>query len=542
MQLWKIYNEVVVEVARTANICLIIFYKMGETMSNDGNKTKDDIYIAWALYTGPSNVVPLWKNSRWISGKWNGAHDDTSPAAFKTDIDARIDILFKTLLTARSKIPSTASRTSRRFFVIPEFFFRCKYGPYPYIRIDGELPYEYICSSIKKKLENAFSEIKRESWIICIGSVLTCNVTNIAKFLSSAPVTDRLKALNEKLESLENRQYAIDAVPVPNIKALSYFSVANHEAADENTNPATVKNAINNLMTQYRADPLCVVRNRGAIFTQNDEGTFCHHYEKQNESTVDLTMGILELNNKKKLNIQELTIDGKLTIDGMITEWIAGYPSISIIDGDQNRLPNSPMAARIKMGDEESVLHLGVEICLDHRFKRLRRTAEMKKKNGAAENNPPLHVQLIPSGGMQILDYSVAAGRGGAIFNCDGCDPILNKYSGKGKPVIPQSGTLVGKNCGVYASSAQKMVSREKFCYYSHSQLAFRSGDNEISGYDNASGDKNEKGATYKDKPDGQGNLLLEKYGTAKIFPVDDEEHPELFAAGHGELHIYSMR
>jgi len=228
-------------------------------------------------------------------------------------------------------------------------------------------------------------------------------------------------------------------------------------------------------MTEYRADPLCIVRNRALAFTLSASGPNVTRYEKQSESTVDLTMGRLVK-----------TSDG-MALDpaGMITEWIAGYPSISIINGDK-QVEATLLAARytIKAPSMAPVLvEIGVEICLDHRRKRLRRTVGMTAARGTAADNPPLHLQLIPSGGMQILDYSVSAGMNGVIFNSDGCDPILDVYTSKGKPIIEGSGTFRQIACGVYASSAQLMVHTD----YSHSQLSFRFGG-EMDCYDNARG------------------------------------------------------
>ena len=145
---------------------------------------------------------------------------------------------------------------------------------------------------------------------------------------------------------------------------------------------------------------------------------------------------------------------------GMITEWLAGYPSISIIDGDK-QVAATPLAARNTIATPPIApvpVEVGVEICLDHRLKRLRRTVGMTVQTGAAADNPPLALQLIPSGGMQILDYSVTAGANGVTFNSDGCDPILDVYTSQGKPIIDGSGVFKRVTCGVYASSAQTMV------------------------------------------------------------------------------------
>ncbi len=65
--------------------------------------------------------------------------------------------------------------------------------------------------------------------------------------------------------------------------------------------------------------------------------------------------------------------------------------------------------------------------------------------------------------------------------------------------------------------------------YYSHSQLSFRYGNEEMT--------KNMNGPTYD--PVTQKNPVLDAYAAAKRIPVSDKEHPLLFAAGFGELHFY---
>jgi hypothetical protein len=481
----------------------------------------NDTYIAWALYTGPSDVTPLWKNSRWITGRWVGANADTSPEQIKIDIDKRIGYLVKTFLQARDESVHAHLATTRQWFVIPEFFFHCGQGPYPEVMIGDKYPYEYICSKLKDEITKLSTVLNNEVWLFCIGSVLTCNEPNISEFLSSGRVEERQNALNKEIAGL-NITNRFDSLTLgPRIKAFSYLSMGGPISKTEKH--------IDELMIHYRSNPLCIVRNRGALLVRDEKSVRYFGYEKENESTVDLTMGMLDA-------------DGMLSHGGMITEWLAGYPSISIYEGDKNTKA-APLAARMSVpyiiGSTDDLLQIGVEVCLDHRLKRLRRTVGMKKENGAVADNPPLAIQLIPSGGMQILDASVSSGVDGVIFNCDGCDPILTEYNEHGKPVIPYSGTFKQITCGVYASSAQTMVSLEK-PYYSHSQLAFRYGDQEIPGYDNAKGTKNVNGATCQDpQSPSPSNPHLDAYDTAERIPVNCIDGQSLYPAGLGELHLY---
>lgn len=80
-------------------------------------------------------------------------------------------------------------------------------------------------------------------------------------------------------------------------------------------------------MKGCRANPLCTVRNRGIYFyckpTKGKVEVETFINEKQFESTVDLTMGIFDEKQKK------------INHGNMITEWMANYPSYSIIKGDK---------------------------------------------------------------------------------------------------------------------------------------------------------------------------------------------------------------
>ncbi|MCP4149483.1 MAG: hypothetical protein GY757_17175 [bacterium] len=499
-------------------------------------------YTAWALYTGPNQPTPLWENSQWITGEWDGVKGSTTEDHFKKDIDARIDCLIESFKISRANI-SSRSGTVTNYFVVPEFYFHSTHGPYPAIEINGIPPYEYICTSLWDRIKGlAFDPAagEKESWIICAGSVLTCNIPDIEKFLQWDRVKRRLDILNKAIGDLSTHYGYRTAKDFK--KSSTHIKARGYMEKPETLSEPHQHKAINALMDKFRADPLCVVRNRGLLLRatfrgQSETGVECRKYEKQMESTVDLTMG--------KIISKGTTCE--LEHGGMITQWMSGYPSISIIDGDKNTM-KAPMAARITMDEPEAAekkLEIGVEVCLDHRLKRLRRTVGMTKENGAEEDNPAIHVQLVTSGGMQILEESVSAGVSGVIFNSDGCDPILKEYTTGSEQEIQGTGTFKKITCGVYAASAQTMVEvREqddhKHDYYSHSQLSFRYGEEEIGGYNNALGIRNKKGRTYDPKTGA--NERLDAYSLPEMItlpPQDDMQDDTLFAAGMGDLHIY---
>ena len=486
-------------------------------------------FTAWSIYTGPSYLQNIYEGSSWVVGKWDAINNDTSAAEIKADIDARIDSVINAFQKA---LP--CYKTYNRFFIIPEFFFRCKQGPYPYLKVDGE---DYPVAYIQKKLKERLSEIipnDNNYYNIFSGTVLTSNITDYNQFLASAPVTERMEKLNKCLND-QNGDLFRHAVSKQH-KAVSWYreNIANNKKTQLNRHTFSnykVNNsstALDNFMKEARENPLCTVRNRGVFFVYNrtmmDEmqSFIC---EKQYESTVDLTMGMFK--------------GDKLNHDGMITEWMANYPSISILGGDKDT-DNFSTCARFTpkfLWNSD----FGVEICLDHRKQRLRRTVDMCIQNGADADNFPILHQIISSGGMQILDYSVGADRSSSIFNADGCDKIYKVYGDDNTVILKgESGIFTGITTGVYNKSVQsKWTGNDGQIYYSHSQLAFCTNESKIDGYNNALELNNKKAQTFNGTQEDPSNNLTDLYGPM-IITDGMKEATSLFGATTGELHYYS--
>lgn len=228
-----------------------------------------------------------------------------------------------------------------------------------------------------------------------------------------------------------------------------------------------------------------------------------------------------------------------------ITEWLANYPPVSILSGDNQGTGTGiyrKPGARMPIVSYGQNVELGVEICLDHRLQRLRRTVEMV-------GNSPLDIQLVPSGGMQLLDYGIAGGSSGAIFNADGCDYILDQYNASGKPVTttdgqPSNGTAKQVITGVYTSSAQTRSESNGIAYFSHSQLAYRTTDVGPAGYVNPEDINNPGGITFSGNASSPANPYLDLYNSPVITAVTSSNPAvnDYFTAGLGEVHQYSPR
>ena len=471
-------------------------------------------FTSWSVYTGPSylkTIIPD-ENCPWIVGQWDAINNDAKEGEIKNDIDARIDMVINNL---QKVIP--LYKTYNRHFVIPEFFFRCKQGPYPYLKVDGKnYPLEYIRLQMQERLKGVIPN-DNNYYTVVIGSVLTSNVVNYDVFLNSPQVQERLDQLNQLLAGKLNFSNANGPV--------SWRRTSMIPKQHLQANPDL--NVLNNFMNECRANPFCTVRNRGVYFHFNRsmmEVPESFVYEKQYESKVDLTMGMFDA-------------QGKIQTGGMITEWMGNYPSYNILNGDKQTGGQYSTNARFTpkfMGNVD----VGVEICLDHRLQRLRRTVDMCTQNGAAADNYPLFKQIIPSGGMQILDYSVAADKNCVIFNADGCDKIYYVYTDPNSYILNgEAGIFRGITCGVYNQSIQsKWKGYDGNIYYSHSQLAFCTNGSNIGGFNNALGLNNPKATTFEGTSENPYNILTDSYNPTMILLGGDTK---LFAAGMGEIHNY---
>lgn len=475
-------------------------------------------FTAWSIYTGPTLLRPIISdpNCPWVVGRWDAGNNDTSAAEIKRDIDQRIAFVVKVF---QSVLPSFT--TENRHFAIPEFFFRCKQGPYPFVKVDGEnYPLEYIRLQMQRQLQPIIPADNNNYYVI-LGSVLTSNVVDYNALLSSSPVLERLAQLNRILSSTPKLNLSRETGP-----KVWRRSVTVQPKLLRAFLASPQLDALNAFMTQCRGNPLCTVRNRGLFFHFNSSmmgEPSSYVYEKQYESTVDLTMGLFDEG-------------GQIVTGGMLTEWMANYPSYSILSGDKQTTPYATNA-RFTPTFMANV-DVGVEICLDHRLQRVRRTVDMTIKNGAAADNYPLVKQLIPSGGMQILDYSVAAQRDCVIFNADGCDMIYYTYTDPSSYILNgNSGLFKGITCGVYNQSVQsKWTGSDGNTYYSHSQLAFSTDTSQVGGFDNALGLNNQKAQTYNGGSSDPSNPLTDSY-TPSVKTVGGST--DLFGAGTGELHNY---
>jgi hypothetical protein len=475
-------------------------------------------YIAWAIYTGTSGIAQIANDGgeTWAVGAWDALNKDAKAQEIQRDIDARINLIIGTFTQA---LPHY--RAHNRYFVMPEFFFRCKQGAYPQVKIEGKYPVEYIQAQLGKLFSEAIQRSGKDNfnYIICSGSILTTNIVNYDVFFKSRLVTERFEALNKVLKNRLLKNTLIYHKGYPRYR--------NQWKQDEKMTTLDI------FMHECRINPLATFRNRAILFEfKAQELVTSVVYEKQYKSTVDLTFGEPEDPNDKVVR--------EIKKPNMLTEWMANHPSYSTLKGDKHT--NSSSTNSIIASNINKNWNYGMEICLDHRLQRLRRTVKMTHANGADADTPPINIQINQSGGMQLKDYSIAVRAGGVILNVDGCD-VVHQTGLDGLDDLKESTIFTGMAAGVYAHSIQAEWEMVMPKAHAHSQLAFATDDAIIDGFNNALGSNNQKVSTFKKTKENPANETLATYlPEVKSIDLQQNEYTNLFAAGIGELHCYRLK
>ncbi len=111
-----------------------------------------------------------------------------------------------------------------------------------------------------------------------------------------------------------------------------------------------------------------------------------------------------------KLGNEYYMIDGSLDVSALVKSQVV-HPLAAKSSGQGREAQSNPDSGQ-SIVDIDGIT-IGIEICLDHLMKRLR-------KSPPALMQKYIQLQLIPSAGMEIKDESTVAVKGGVVFNCDG--------------------------------------------------------------------------------------------------------------------------
>lgn len=423
-------------------------------------------FIGYAIPTTPADVISIGdpNGPGAVAGTYLGNHN------FQTDFQRRIAIMKNAVDLAKNQLPVDGDVIN--VFVAPEFYFHGTMGPYIY-QDDSRDPVDEIKSTLAK----TFNATEYPNWTFLFGSVISSKIQNPEVVLSSNAVTTR----NSIVQNL-SLQWQKSFGPLKGV----------------------IFDMLVNFIKVCHSYPNCEVRNRDIIVSnipisapEVDKETHLMTTEKYFVSNEDFVL--YEPGGKP-----------------VITEQMTTYPPIDLSGGDAKKNPFDVHAIfrqnciNPDNPIKTTVTDYGVEICLDHSDTRLRRNID---------NEPPviggIHVQIIPSCGMQIVQSSVAADANGFVFNCDGQYKLNDNAQGQDE--------ISGVNC-LYAN----YIDETNPSYQAHTQLArvavpARGGDPN----DPASTD-----ATFQQLDAGD----ITVFDASEGAPLDLNTY---FAGGAGQVHIY---
>lgn len=420
-------------------------------------------FIGYAVPTTPADMVAVGdpNGSGAVAGTYRAAADMTA------DIQGRALVLKNAVDTARAALPDGDDPSILNVFVAPEFFWHGTMGPYVYKPSEGD-----PADTILTVLQQQFPPADYPHFLLVLGSVITAEVGDIDAVLSSSTTTvrnDIVRALGEGLNA--------SAGPLNLV----------------------IFDAFVNFIKNAHAYPEVEVRNRALVLSGSAV------------DGVSVPLGAHALTAEKYYDSTEDFLLWDVTGKHVITEQMAAYPVLDTSAGDFKTDPFDPYAI-FTVPTAAAPLNVGVEICLDHSDRRLRKSA-MRSPWPTAGDGVDLH--LVPSCGMQLHAPSVAARAGGWAFNCDG-QYALGEAAQAG---AGQRGTVAGVDCDYtdYVDVAGP-------AYAAHTQLA-RIKTGPVCADQNTLGSHD---ATFEPAPE------------VTVVPVTSvPAHDEFFAGGAGAIHIY---
>jgi hypothetical protein len=433
-------------------------------MANDYRSIR---FIGYTIPTTPANLIAIGNPNG--PGAVAGTYLGNSDVA--VDISARIGVLKHAVGTAKALLPPGEDPGQViNLFLAPEFVFHGVQGPYVYGG-NAEDPVD----SMLRQLVKAFPASEYPNWSFVFGSVITAKVDAFHKVWAS--------------ESTRVRNAVVDTLSKQWLNAYGPLS-------------DVIFDMLVNFIKNCHAYPCLEVRDRALIVSNipldtptRKLGTNNMTTEKYYDSNEDFLL--YEVNGRQDV----------------VTEQMTAYPHIDLSNGDLKESAYDKYAIFRQHYDDGRYMDFGVEVCLDHSDVRLRRNIDNepfpKKEDG-------IHIQLIPSCGMQISQPSVAANANGFVFNCDGQYALDDTHKA-------QAGVENDVQC-IYAN----YINPSNNNYAGHTQLA-RVQTPATGGDPNRSGSTNTTFQTLDP-------------GAIKIVPVSAVPNLEqYYAGGPGQVHIYGL-
>ncbi|WP_440714024.1 hypothetical protein [Gordonia sp. FQ] len=326
-------------------------------------------FVGYAVPTTPADIVPVGDpNGRGaVAGTYRAAADLADDIAVRAHaLKAAVDAARETLAGAEPGVLNV--------FVAPEFYWHGPMGPYVHAPDEPD-PADLILA----ELERLFPAEEYPDFLLVLGTAISARIADLDAVLSSASCTVR----NDVVRSLGEAWRTADG-PLAQV----------------------VLDTLVNFIKNCHSYPQVQVRNRSFVL---GPGAF---------DGVTGPLGARAVTTEKYFDSNEDLLLWDVTGRPVITEQMAAYPILDTSGGDLKTTPRDPYSLfRIGGGPGGEALTVGVEICLDHADRRLRKGVDRSPWPSRGDG---LDLHLIPSCGMQLHPPAVAARSGGWAFNCDG--------------------------------------------------------------------------------------------------------------------------
>lgn len=430
-------------------------------------------FIGYTLPTTASLLIPIGD----VNGKGSDGGFYSGDADTTTDINARIDILMTGIEQAYAEVPIDSDTIN--VFVLPEFYFHGIYGPYFFTDND---PLLYLQDQLKEKLQIP----KYSNWIFICGSIITLETNK-----SIGALLSEFSAINSNIKNLSDTY-------------ISQMLAGQFDIAAKTAD--TIKNIVVASHNEPNALP---VKNRSVIINNIN-------YTNTGKNWGDLST------EKEYISNEDVVLYGSNGSE-TVTEQMSKYPEIDFLNGLDIKQSKNDQLAIFDVQYQPSqptlagITNLGIEICLDHSNNRLRSRMTQNDANLGAGFGA-VHLQIIPSCGMQIHADAVVADTNGFVFNCDGEYAITDQNGVDGIFI-----NNIGPNSPIPYSSPT--YPNGQYQYQSHTQLA-RVANQAIG---DTPGTNN---ASYQ---------TLDPANTKVVSVNQGSNFGNYFAGGPGEIHIYGI-
>ncbi len=330
-------------------------------------------FIGHVLCTTPKLKDSVEEISDW--GKYLGEEND------KDDINARLEIVSQVLNQAIASGKICTDEDTLKVFTFPEFYWRGIKGAYYYSNSTYDDMYVFIQDGLGRIINQIGSKYNLNNSLFLFGSILTTHditgcETDAEQILAKAG-DDYLRVYSIIKQGSENN----------NLASMSQLL----KIADQKINAQTDNDeALANLLVD--------VLNMSDILAEKKVYNRCFAYFYNNSYSIQ----------KEFKSKEDFILNNPSAAQNTVNDYLqtmVNYPSVMDNDNPVDTL----LYSTFKCGN----LDIGVEICLDHKRKRL-------LKYVSDQRIQRLDIQIVISCGMQLMKDSAATKKGGILFNCDG--------------------------------------------------------------------------------------------------------------------------